>query len=62
MFTFAVRDTGTGDAGRRWAAAVDAFQSGRFDLVLMDVQMPEMNGVEAVAAPSRTDLAGRSRA
>ena len=35
------------DDGRQ---AVDAFQSGRFDLVLMDVQMPEMNGFEAVAA------------
>jgi CheY-like chemotaxis protein len=35
------------DDGRQ---AVDAFESGRFDLVLMDVQMPEMNGFEAVAA------------
>ena len=35
------------DDGRQ---AVDAFQAGRFDLVLMDVQMPEMNGFEAVAA------------
>jgi two-component system, sensor histidine kinase len=35
------------DDGRQ---AVDAFESGRFDLVLMDVQMPEMDGFEAVAA------------
>ena len=27
--------------------AVEAFNSGNFDLVLMDVQMPEMGGVEA---------------
>jgi CheY-like chemotaxis protein len=35
------------DDGRQ---AVDAFEAGNFDLVLMDVQMPEMNGFEAVAA------------
>ena len=35
------------DDGRQ---AVVAFESGRFDLVLMDVQMPEMDGFEAVAA------------
>jgi len=27
--------------------AVEAFRTGQFDLVLMDIQMPEMNGVEA---------------
>jgi CheY-like chemotaxis protein len=29
--------------------AVAAYEGGQFDLILMDVQMPEMNGIEATA-------------
>jgi two-component system sensor histidine kinase/response regulator len=44
------------DNGR---SAVDAIQRGkpRFDVILMDVQMPEMNGLEATAAIRRHEAA-----
>jgi two-component system sensor histidine kinase/response regulator len=38
--------------------AVETWKRGRFDLILMDVQMPEMGGFEATAAIRQAELGG----
>jgi len=46
------------DTGRK---AVEAFEQKRFDLVLMDVEMPEMNGLEATSLIRKKEGRGADR-
>jgi CheY-like chemotaxis protein len=46
------------DNGRQ---AVERFESGSFDLILMDVQMPEMNGFEATGSIRQREQGGSRR-
>lgn len=46
---YLIRDGYSVHTANNGVEAVEAFQQGNFDLVLMDVQMPEMDGIRATA-------------
>lgn len=41
--------------------AVEAFQQGAFDVILMDVQMPEMDGIDSTLAIRKLEQSSHSR-
>lgn len=50
------------DLAEDGGAAVDMFAAGKYDAVVMDIQMPVMDGLQAVARMRETEASGRRQA